>query len=59
MEAGELVLEAARREVMVRARPPSRNLAEIKVATLGSKSGILGAAALAKDTSSGEYLLGS
>ena len=59
MEAGELILEAARREVMLRARPPSRDLAEIKVATLGSKSGVLGAAALARDASSGGYLLGS
>jgi glucokinase len=59
MEAGELILEAARREVMLRARPPSRDLAEIKAATLGSKSGVLGAAALARDASSGGYLLGS
>ncbi len=58
MEAGELILEAARREVMLRARPPSRDLAEVKVATLGPKSGVLGAAALARDASSGEYVLG-
>jgi glucokinase len=58
MEAGELILKAARREVMLRARPPSRDLAEVKVATLGPKSGVLGAAALARDASSGEYLLG-
>ena len=58
MEAGELILEAARREVLLRARPPSRDLAEVKVATLGSRSGVLGAAALARDASSGEYLLG-
>ena len=58
MEAGELILGAARREVMLRARPPSRDLAEIKVATLGPKSGVLGAAALARDASSGEYVLG-
>ena len=58
MEAGELVLRAARKEVLLRARPPSRDLAEVKVATLGPKSGVLGAAALARDASSGEYLLG-
>ncbi len=58
MEAGELILKAARREVMLRARPPSRDLAEVKVATLGPKSGVLGAAALARDASSGEYVLG-
>jgi glucokinase len=58
MEAGELILKAARREVALRARPPSRDLAEVKVATLGPKSGVLGAAALARDASSGEYLLG-
>jgi glucokinase len=58
MEAGELILEAARREVLLRARPPSRDLAEMKVATLGPKSGVLGAAALARDASSREYLLG-
>ena len=58
IEAGELILKAARREVMLRARPPSRDLAEVKVATLCPKSGVLGAAALARDASSGEYLLG-
>ena len=57
MEAGELVLRAARREVTLRARPPSRDLAEVKVATLGPRSGVLGAAALARNAS-GEYLLG-
>jgi glucokinase len=57
MEAGELILKAARREVTLRARPPSRDLAEVKVATLGPESGVLGAAALARDAS-GEYLLG-
>jgi glucokinase len=58
MAAGELILEAARREVHLRARPPSRDLAEVKVATLGARSGVLGAAALARDASSGEYVLG-
>lgn len=57
MEAGELVLEAARREVILRSRPPSRDLAQIKVATLGPKSGVLGAAALARDATSGECVL--
>jgi glucokinase len=58
MGAGELILGAARREVHLRARPPSRDLAEIKVATLGPKSGVLGAAALARDAATGEYVLG-
>jgi glucokinase len=59
MEAGELILEAAREEVHLRARPPSRDLVAIKGATLGPKSGLLGAAALARDLSSGEYVLGA
>jgi glucokinase len=58
IEAGELILKAARREVMLRARPPSRDLAEVKVATLWPKSGVLGAAALARDVFSGGYVLG-
>ncbi len=58
MAAGELVLEAAREEVHLRARPPSRDLVEVKEATLGPKSGLLGAAALAHNPSSGEYVLG-
>ena len=57
MAAGELILEAAREEVRLRARPPSRDLVEIKEATLGPQSGVLGAAALARDPSSGEYVL--
>ena len=59
MAAGELILEAARKEVFLRARPPSRDLVEIKEATLGPESGLLGAAALARDPSSGEYVLGA
>ncbi len=55
-KAGELILKSARREVYLRARSPSRDLAEIKEATLGPKSGVLGAAALARDPS-GEYVL--
>ena len=58
MEAGELILESARREVRLHARPPSRDLVEVKEATLGPESGVLGAAALARDPS-GEYLLGN
>jgi glucokinase len=59
MAAGEFILEAARKEVHLRARPPSRDLVEIKEASLGPESGLLGAAALARDPSSGEYVLGS
>jgi glucokinase len=59
MAAGELILEAAREEVHLRARPPSRDLVEIKEASLGPKSGLLGAAALARDPFSGEYVLES
>jgi glucokinase len=58
MEAGDLILDPARREIQLRARSPSRDLVEVKEATLGPKSGVLGAAALARDASSGEYVLG-
>ncbi len=58
VKAAGFILPAARREVRLRARSPSRDLVEIKEATLGPKSGVLGAAALACD-SSGEYVLGS
>jgi ROK family len=47
----------AREEVHLRARSPSRDLVEIKKATLGPKSGVLTAAVLARDPSDG-YLLG-
>jgi glucokinase len=57
--AGDLILDAARREVHLRAMSPGRDFAEVKEATLGAQSGILGAAALARDPSSGEYLLGT
>ena len=57
MEAGDLILASARREVRLRARPPSRDLVEVQVATLGPESGVLGAAALARDAA-GEYVLG-
>jgi glucokinase len=43
--------------VRLRARPPSRDLVEIQVATLGPESGVLGAAALARGED-GEYVLG-
>jgi glucokinase len=57
--AGDLILDAARREVHLRAMSPGRDFAEVKEATLGAQSGLLGAAALARDPSSGEYLLGT
>ena len=57
MEAGDLILASALREVRLRARPPSRDLAEIQVASLGPESGVLGAAALAR-AEGGEYVLG-
>jgi glucokinase len=56
MGAGELMLAGARQEVRARALPPARDLVEVRQATLGPDSGVLGAAALAKD-SSGRYLL--
>ena len=56
--AGDLILTATRREVQLRARSPARDLAKIKEATLGPESGVLGAAALARDES-GEYVLGT
>jgi glucokinase len=55
--AGEFILEPARKEVQLRARSPSRDLVEIKEATLGPESGVLGAAALARGED-GEYVLG-
>ncbi|WP_273847361.1 ROK family protein [Rubrobacter calidifluminis] len=48
-EAGELILEPARREVWLRARSPSRELVRVREATLGPEAGVLGAAALARD----------
>src|SRR5215211_4340024 len=55
--AGELILGPARKEVQLRARSPSRDLVEIKEATLGPESGVLGAAALVRGED-GEYVLG-
>ena len=57
--AGDLILDAARHELRLRAMSPSRDLVEIKEATLGADSGVLGAAALARNSSSGEYVLGT
>ena len=57
--AGDLILDAARHEVHLRAMSPSRDLVEVKEATLGAGSGVLGAAALARNSSSGEYVLGT
>jgi glucokinase len=57
--AGDLILDAARHEVRLRAMSPSRDLVKIKEATLGADSGVLGAAALARNSSSGEYVLGT
>lgn len=55
--AGEFILRPARKEVWLRARSPSRDLVDIKEATLGPESGVLGAAALARGED-GEYVLG-
>jgi glucokinase len=57
-EAGDLVLEPARRELRLRSCSPARDLVEIRGATLGAKSGMLGAAALARGED-GEYVLGA
>jgi len=46
-QAGELILKPTHKEVQLRASSPSRDLVEIKEATLGPESGVLGAAALA------------
>jgi glucokinase len=47
-EAGALMLEPARRELRLRSTSPFRDLVEIRKATLGAKSGMMGAAALAQ-----------
>jgi glucokinase len=57
-EAGHPVLEPARRELRLRSHSPSRDLVEIGEATLVAKSGMLGAAALARNEE-GEYVLGT
>src|SRR5215213_8574659 len=46
--SGEFIMAPARKEVQLRARSPSRDLVQVKVATLGPESGVLGAAALAR-----------
>jgi glucokinase len=56
--AGDLVLEPARRELRLRSHSPSRDLVEIRMATLRAEAGMLGAAALARGED-GEYVLGS
>jgi glucokinase len=47
--AGELLLAAARAEMLARALPPSRDIVEIVPAAFGVEAGMIGAAALAFD----------
>ncbi len=47
--AGELLLDAARAEMLARALPPSRDVVEIVPAAFGVEAGMIGAAALALD----------
>jgi glucokinase len=49
MGAGEMLLEPARREVLKRALPPSRDNVSIVAAEFGHEAGMVGAAALALD----------
>jgi glucokinase len=49
MGAGELLLNAARAEMLSRALPPSRDIVEIVPAAFGVEAGMIGAAALAFD----------
>jgi glucokinase len=49
MGAGELLLNAARSEMLRRALPPSRDTVEIVPAAFGVEAGMIGAAALAFD----------
>ena len=51
MGGGKLMLGAARDEIRLRTRPPGRNLADLREATLDLDSGVIGAAALAKNPS--------
>jgi glucokinase len=55
-EAGHLVLEPAHRELRLRSSSPSRDLVQIREATLGAKAGMLGAAALARYDDAGYVL---
>ncbi|MGI9047906.1 MAG: ROK family protein [Rubrobacteraceae bacterium] len=56
-KAGELILGRARKEMYLRSRAPARDLVEVKEASLGPESGVLGAAALARDPATEEYIL--
>jgi glucokinase len=56
MRGGSHMLERAREEIHLRARPPGRDLVEVKEATLSPDSGVIGAAALAKDPSGSNLL---
>jgi glucokinase len=47
--AGELLLDAARAEMLARALPPSRDMVRIVPAAFGVEAGMIGAAALAFD----------
>ena len=47
--AGELLLSAARAEMLARALPPSRDIVQIVPAAFGVEAGMIGAAALAFD----------
>ena len=49
MGAGELLLRAARAEMLLRALPPSRDIVRIVPAAFGVEAGMIGAAALAFD----------
>ncbi|MBV9607134.1 MAG: ROK family protein [Solirubrobacterales bacterium] len=49
MGAGELLLNAARAEMLARALPPSRDIVRIVPAAFGVEAGMIGAAALAFD----------
>jgi len=49
MAAGELLLEPARREMALRALPPSRDRVKVVATRFGAESGMLGAAVLALD----------
>ena len=49
MGAGEVLLSAAREEMLRRALPPSRDIVEIVPAAFGVEAGMIGAAALAFD----------
>jgi glucokinase len=49
MAAGDLLLDAARAEVALRALPPSRDVVRIVTAEYGVEAGMVGAAALAFD----------